>query len=195
MTANKIALDINFSKLDEILNKFNIFEATGMRKQEIKHTKFLGYLLNPNESHGLGTKFLLEFLRNAFSKTISQEFDLLNLHLSLAEIITEFPLNNVDDSQNLKRSALDIHIEIPTYQNKKIIIAIENKLKAQQADGQLNKYRNSLVSSHGEKNVYCFFLTLFGEEAIADNWLEITFGDTVAPILDNMLKNNTETSS
>jgi hypothetical protein len=78
MTANKIALDINFSKLDEILNKFNIFEATGMRKQEIKHTKFLGYLLDPNESHGLGTKFLLEFLKNAFSKNRTQELDILN---------------------------------------------------------------------------------------------------------------------
>lgn len=195
MIANKIALDVNFSKLDEILNKFNIFEATGMRKQEIKHTKFLGYLLNPNESHGLGTKFLLEFLRNAFSKTANQEFDLLSLHLSLAEISTEFGLNNIDENQKSKKSAIDIHIEIPTYKNEKIIIAIENKLKARQADGQLNKYRTSLINSHGDKNVYCFFLTLFAEEAIADNWLEITFGDTVAPILDNMLKNNTETIS
>lgn len=193
MTANKIALDINFSKLDEILNKFNIFEATGMRKQEIKHTKFLGYLLDPNESHGLGTKFLLEFLRNAFSKTTNQEFDILNLHLSLAEVSTEYTLNSVDVGQNSKR--LDIHIEIPTFQNEKIIIAIENKLKAQQTDEQLNNYRKSLINSHHAKNIYCFFLTLSGEEAIAENWIEITFGDTVAPILDNILRNNIETIS
>ena len=188
MTASKIALDINFSKLDEILNKFNIFEATGMRKQEIKHTKFLGYLLDPNESHGLGTRFLLAFLKNAFSKNTNQELDILNLHLSLAEVCTEKKLSN--------GKQLDVYIEIPTYSSEKIIIAIENKLEAQAGLEQLISYRNPLIkNAHLDANIYCFFLTLYGEEPNTEGWTGITFGDTVAPILDNILKNNIETIS
>jgi hypothetical protein len=33
-------------------------------KHEIRHSNFLAWLLNPNESHGIGDLFLTQFLRD-----------------------------------------------------------------------------------------------------------------------------------
>ena len=48
----KLLAKEEFMQLSKLLNRFNIFEATDMGRREIKHTKFLCYLLDPNESHG-----------------------------------------------------------------------------------------------------------------------------------------------
>ena len=58
------ALEENLQKLKNKADKLNIFEAVGMNTQEIKHSAFLAWLLNPEMPHNLGNKFLRTFLDN-----------------------------------------------------------------------------------------------------------------------------------
>jgi hypothetical protein len=53
----------DLERLESLLNQFNIFEAVGMVRQEIRHSRFLAFLLNPNASHHLGDIFLKTFLK------------------------------------------------------------------------------------------------------------------------------------
>ena len=56
--------DIQFDELDLGLKQPNIFKVLGASKAEIRHSNFLAWLLDPNESHNLGGVFLKRFLRN-----------------------------------------------------------------------------------------------------------------------------------
>jgi len=49
--------------LETALAQFNLFEALGAVRQELRHSDFLGFLLNPAANHGLGDAFLKIFLK------------------------------------------------------------------------------------------------------------------------------------
>lgn len=56
--------DPNFDKLETELKKPNIFSILGIGESEIRHSNFLSWLLDPNESHELGNRFLIKILRD-----------------------------------------------------------------------------------------------------------------------------------
>ena len=49
-------------KLQDFVSRFNIFEALGVVRQELRHSSFLSFILNPSERHGLGDSFLRRVL-------------------------------------------------------------------------------------------------------------------------------------
>ena len=51
-----------FRQFENLTAQFCPFEATGMIRQEIKHSHFLSYILDANRPHEFGNKFLKEFL-------------------------------------------------------------------------------------------------------------------------------------
>ena len=58
-------LFVNNSDLDAIrshLSRFNPIKTMGMERMEIRHSAILGWLLSPQETHGLGDTFLKAFL-------------------------------------------------------------------------------------------------------------------------------------
>src|SRR5947208_2961342 len=44
--------------LESLIGRFNIFDALGITRREIHHSNFLGFLLDPAESHKQGPLFL-----------------------------------------------------------------------------------------------------------------------------------------
>lgn len=74
----------DFIKLNSVLNKFNVFHATDMKKREVKHTKFLAYLLDPNESHGFGKKILTDFLLKCIG--LGMRFNIFDYDLDFSEV-------------------------------------------------------------------------------------------------------------
>ena len=44
--------------LESLIGKFNIFDALGIARAEIRHSNFLAFILDPAESHGQGQLFL-----------------------------------------------------------------------------------------------------------------------------------------
>jgi hypothetical protein len=190
-----VALDPYFVMLDEVLKKFNIFDATGMNKQEIKHTRFLGYLLDPNESHGLGSKFLLEFLQNSNQQNPSQTekfIKVLDLNLAMARVETECHLGMVND----KKRIIDILIEVPnSVDGSRIVIGIENKLLAGQGEAQLSDYRVGIEEKFPGVDSFLYYLTLQGEESEGNDWVDVTYANVVVPILEKILRNGRDVVS
>lgn len=43
---------------------FNIFSVLNVQRKEVRHSAFLSALLDPNGEHGLGNKFLSDFIKN-----------------------------------------------------------------------------------------------------------------------------------
>lgn len=53
--------------LDELLlwtRRFNLFDILKISRTEIRHSNMLGWLLNPNENHGLGDALLKSILQD-----------------------------------------------------------------------------------------------------------------------------------
>src|ERR1017187_3900529 len=46
------------AQLEDLLSEFNMFEAIGATRQELRHSDFLRFLLDPRERHGLRDYFL-----------------------------------------------------------------------------------------------------------------------------------------
>lgn len=184
---NKLLAKEEFLQLDRLLNRFNVFEATDMGRREIKHTKFLSYLLDPNESHGLGEVFI----RNVVTR-IAEKFEkfprILDIDFSFAEIKPELSLTKSSEAETKSKrmGQLDCLIKLPLRRQcggSEIIIAIENKLDAGQGVDQLPKYSKALEAMFGsEDTLYKVFLTFHNEEPPEDkSWEHITYEEFVLP--------------
>ena len=49
--------------LENRIAEFNIFESMGAVRQELRHSDFLSFILNPDENHGLHELFLKRLLQ------------------------------------------------------------------------------------------------------------------------------------
>jgi len=105
---------------------FNIFEAMGMVRAEIRHSHFLAHLLDPNESHGLGDRLL---------RSILVEVCRSHPTLRVADIL----LATFEDViVERERFNVDILITAPTLG---LVCAIENKIGSGEHSDQLARYR------------------------------------------------------
>ena len=64
---DRLIKDENFDQLDLGLKNPNIFQILRITNNEIRHSNFFSWLLDPNQSHKLGDIFLKRFLREVFS--------------------------------------------------------------------------------------------------------------------------------
>jgi hypothetical protein len=72
---DRLLKDSDFDKLELGLKNPNIFQILNISKNEIRHSNFLAWLLNPQESHKLNDIFLKRFLREVFSSEKFSDID------------------------------------------------------------------------------------------------------------------------
>lgn len=187
---NQLQASDSFIKLDKLLNQFNIFEATAMANQEIKHTKFLAYLLDPNESHGLGDEFLKAFISQisileAFKNTFPR---VLDIQFPYAVVTPEFPLGK--EGGDKKPLKLDCLIQIPIKtkdkeDHRQLIVALENKWFAKENKNQTKNYSERLEKKFQGKDIAKLYLTLDEQDQTLsdEQWEHITYGNTILPLI------------
>lgn len=190
-----LARNQGFLRLHRELNKFNIFHATGMSNQEIKHTQFLGYLLDPNESHGFKDEFLIRFLQSLPKSEGAEEYriNILDFNLSYTRVIKEKSFAKI-------RNRLDLLIEIPSLANpeKLYTIAIENKIRAKAGRDQLKTYKKAIQEEYlqnSKQNSILLYLTVNNEEPNDENWVPILYSDTVIKAIKSLIEDLEETIS
>ena len=91
------AMQADVSELEHIenlLDRFNVFEAIGFIGQELMHSRLLAFLLDPNESHGLGTSFLEGFLQKVSESTEGVSLPSGGSDLRQATVRTEVPTSD-----------------------------------------------------------------------------------------------------
>jgi PD-(D/E)XK nuclease superfamily len=79
--------DFDFQALDESFGRFNLFEAIGAVRGELRHSNFLAFLLSPNEAHGLGTELLQRVLREFVNAAQPERRPLLGLEIAVAYFV------------------------------------------------------------------------------------------------------------
>lgn len=136
-----------FEALDCFPGGFNIFEAVGMIGQEIKHSNFLAFLLDPSQKHPFGDGFVRNFLKQAARNSSDKTFSPLQVALvgySDLEVYREW-----HDPQISKRK-IDI---VMVSRKNRAVYAIENKVGASESKDQLSDYRNC-IEGHADFNGY-----------------------------------------
>lgn len=126
--------DPDFREISNQRSSFNIFEAVGSVRSELKHSNFLAHILAPSRPHGLGQLALKTFLRAILASFPNAEHSLLSLELDVDDI--------GDAVVYRERLHIDLIIEIPS---KKVVFAIENKVGSKVGDGQLERYESILA--------------------------------------------------
>jgi len=121
--------------------RFNIFKVLGMQKgSENRHSNFLAWLLNPNESHNLKTQFLYKFLKSLSIN--ADKYDLDNVSITR------------EDSNEFGRP--DIIIE-----NDEFMCLVEVKFGAKETNYQCKRYYNYYKNL--DKVKYFIFLDIDDE--------------------------------
>ncbi|MBD2112546.1 MULTISPECIES: PD-(D/E)XK nuclease family protein [Cyanophyceae] len=162
----------DFDELEAKIFRFNVFEAVGMVRQEIKHSNFLQFLLNPLEKHQLDDlflkKLLIEVLRNA-EVTSSDDLDIANFCF---------------DDANIRREWRYIDLLIHSPSNN-FVCVIENKVDSTEGFNQLQTYQSVIDREFPYCKKLFIYLTKEGDTASQSEWLSLSYG-TIANIIEKI---------
>ena len=144
--------------------RFCPFEAVGMVRAEIRHSNYLGYILNPFRPHGFGTSILWAVLKCALTEDVMSA-------------LGAGALNDAEIRREWRN--IDLLILLP---RAKHVIAVELKIDASQSSDQLQRYRNIVEvtwpGSEGWRYDY-LFLTKHDEAPNDASWTEFKLHDLV----------------
>lgn len=159
-----------------ILSKPNIFEILRVANTEIRHSNFLAWILDPNNSHNLKDVFLRWFLKEVLSDEKVKdldEFAVDQLQTSHAKVFREY-------------KNIDILIELPT-----VVVVIENKFWSKESNGQLEKYNKIAKKDFPDKVQVFVYLTPFADDSVdelqSQNYVTFSYKGIVA-LLENILQ-------
>lgn len=156
-------------KLEDLIEDFNIFTALSFVNEEIRHSRFLTWLMDPSESHGVGNYFLTSFL-----KEISVKGNSLGLSVPSVFEIDDWPLGDVEVLREWKK--IDILIK---YDAHKFVCAIENKVRSGEHSDQLRRYKDVVEKEYPEYRKIFIYLTIEGEEPSQPEYIPLSYNDIV----------------
>ena len=147
---NEFLADETFINLEKKLvtqssKKSNIFEILKIKNMEIRHSNFLGWLLDPEESHNLENEFLKGFVQEGINKN------------KYTEITVDIDLI---DSVKIDREYKDIDLLIESHN---VVFCIENKIFSNEHSDQLKKYRKIVQKEFPNKEKVFIYLTPSGK--------------------------------
>jgi len=142
--------DVDFDKLDLGLKNPNIFSILRITRNEIRHSNFLSWLLDPKGSHGLDDLFLKRFLREVFSSERFGDIDQVDvegLNLNEVQVLREW-------------NHIDLLVVLTD-----VVICIENKVFTKDHSKQLERYKEVIQHSYPNKKKVFVYLNPEGEES------------------------------
>ena len=151
---DKLLKDEDFDKLDLGMKNPNIFQILRITKNEIRHSNFLSWLLDPNQSHKLGDIFLKRFLREVFSSdrfNDVEQVDVEGMDLSKVEVLREW-------------KNIDVLIKL-----NDVVICVENKVLSKEHSNQLRRYREIIQNDFPNEKKIFVYLTPEGDESENEN--------------------------
>lgn len=170
LALKEFLLDIDcLDPLDEWADKFNLFDVLGIARMEIRHSNIIGWLLDPNENHGLGDAVIRGFLNHVATASGGgvDVFDALLLDCHDFTVRREW--RNIDI---LAVSA-----------SEKYAICIENKIGTGEHDNQLNRYRGIIESQYPTYRHAFVYLSPDGSEpSDPEHWRAMSYSDVLGII-------------
>lgn len=159
------ALEAALAPLEALVNRFNIFEAVGLRRQEIRHSAFLAFLLDPKGSHGLGDTFVRSFI-----ETVLAEDPLDDSHPGGSDVgAWQF------QAVTVRRERDNIDILLVDAQHSLAVI-VENKIGSGEHGDQLKRYWKLIRSEYPHWSVRGVFLTPDGATPSNRHYIAFDYG-------------------
>ncbi|MDX1914134.1 MAG: PD-(D/E)XK nuclease family protein [Methylophilus sp.] len=172
---SKLITDDDFERMRLELNAPNIFSALAVQRKEIRHSNFIGYLLDPNETHQLNDLVLRRVLRDIFNESknnLRNIFDADDIDYSNVEIRREW--RNIDVLIILKED----------------VVVIENKVDSVDHSKQLSRYKEIADKSFTGRNIHYVYLTPDGDnpqdEASRENYINYSY-EKISKIIESIL--------
>ena len=170
---NEFLADETFINLEKKLVtqssiKSNIFEILKIKNMEIRHSNFLGWLLDPEESHNLKNEFLRGFVQEGINKN------------KYTEITVD--IDSID-SVKIEREYKDIDLLIESHD---VVFCIENKIFSNEHSDQLKKYKKIVQKEYPNKEKVFIYLTPSGKPSQQETELYLPISYS---IVLNVLKN------
>jgi hypothetical protein len=103
----------------------NLLKIFGISRREAPHSRFLGWLLDPQGSHGLGTAFLESFLHTA-QKVCGCDFE-----------------SDLEDVQVELERSTDKGVPDITIIGSNFVCVVENKIRSAEGQDQTQRYANA----------------------------------------------------
>ena len=161
--------DDDLERLEDIAEEFNIFEVLGTVRQELRHSSFLAWLLDPSRNHGLGDYFLKRFLWTTAG--LARERDI--------QTISPIEVNTLDlGDVTVRREWRNIDILISS-ESQRFVCAIENKVESSEHGDQLCRYLTTCKTEFPEYRHHFVFLTPWRTEPSCDEWVPVGYGSVL----------------
>lgn len=154
--------------LEEQIGRFNLFEALGVARAEIRHSNCLAWLLTPSESHGQGDLFLKAFLMDVLRRARQQGVPppVSPVELDGAD------LRGVQVRREWRRIDLAVTCESPSF-----VVVVENKIDAGEHSNQLERYETIVAAELPNVPTLFVLLTPGGESATRERWVTYSYAD------------------
>ena len=162
--------DEDFDRLDLGLKNPNIFQILRIAKNEIRHSNFLSWLLDPSQSHKLGDIFLKRFLREVFSSDKFGGIDQVD--------VEGMDLTSVEIQREWKN--IDVLIKLDD-----VVVCVENKVLSKEHSNQLKRYKDIIEHQFPNHHQTFVYLTPEGESSESET-------ETYEPISYEFIVNTLE---
>ncbi len=164
----------DLEQLEALAGRFNPFTAMGWTRQEIRHSAFLRWFLDPQASHGLGVYPLRAFLKEVLasrgvvgSPTV---FDAEIWDLAASAVLTEW-------------QRIDVLIR---NDEERFVIVVENKLHSSEHSGQLKRYRELVSGTFGDYAQAYVYLTPSGDPPTDELYEPLAYS-AIADLVDRVV--------
>lgn len=151
-------------QLEERIGRFNIFDALGIVRVEIRHSNFLAWLLDPNESHGQGSLFFNGVLMDVLRQSPPALRPFSPIRLDGAEI------RGVRVRREYRKIDILVECDEPRF-----VVAIENKIGSREHSDQLGRYKKTVKELYGDVPAQFVYLTREGDEPSDGDWTTYTY--------------------
>lgn len=166
--------------LEERLGRFNVFDALGVARAEIRHSNFLAWLLDPTETHGQTDLFLkallMDIARHAREQGVPPAFSPVELDGA--------DLGSVEVRREWRNIDLLVHSKAHGF-----VVAVENKIDAGEHSDQLARYKQIIAEGFGNRPTTHVFLTPDGRPASEDGWVSYSYAE-VHRVFSRVMRTN-----
>lgn len=170
----------DFERLEVLLDQFNIFEAVGVVRQEVRHSNFLAFLLDPRQPHGMGdltAKLLLQrSLRGRHNDLPVSPIDLHLWNLDSMVVLREW--------ENIDILLLD--------ELAGLAVIIENKIDSGERPDQLARYRKTVIRHYPGVRTLGLFLTPEGDLPSDEFYTPVSYS-LVARLVEDLVQSRRST--
>src|SRR5215208_5168776 len=155
----------DLERLEALVSRFNVFEAMGVVRHELRHSDFLAFLLDPRQTHGLGSIFAKRLLQRALQSSASAIIPLTPIHVDLMDL----------DRLSVRREWRSIDIFMADETNR-LAVVIENKIDSTEHSDQLSNYWKMVRQEHPGWHVIGLYVTPDGDAPSHEGYVPISYG-------------------